>query len=191
MMFLNKLFILLILATSVSLSCNAENNLDKNIDITSDLIKRLVSSKAILDTSTVRQGDFNGDGLTDIAAIFMPDSVNFNTSNIKANNLWHVTGAASSDKFHKSIVIFHGRKKGWSSNDIKTHILLDYTGALETPSFELIVNHAGDNDYKNNISYLPVKLKGDLIIIPTEAGIDTYIYFDKDDYKLFEPDEMP
>ena len=68
--------------------------------------------------------------------------------------------------------------------------MLDYTGAHETPFFELIVSHVGDNDYKNNISYLPVKLKMDLIVIPTEAGIDTYIYFDKDGYKLFEPEEM-
>jgi len=191
LIFSNKLFILSIVATSVSLSCNAGNNIDKNIDIASGLIERLGSPKAILDASNIRQGDYNGDGLADFAVVFKPDSVKFSNTDIKVSKLWNYTGTASSEELHKSIAIFHGSKQGWLSNDIQAYILLDYTGALETPSFELIVSHVGDKDYKNNIFYLPVKLKMDLIIIPTEAGIDTYIYFDKDGYKLFESEEMP
>lgn len=181
----------MILATSVSVYCNAENNVDMHIDIAGDLIERLVSAKATLDASKVRQGDFNGDGLADFAVLFMPDSVKFNNSNIKMNELWLYTGVSLSNKLHKSIAIFHGSEKGWLSKNIETYILLDYTGVLETPSFDLIVNKAGDKDYKSKVSYLPVNLMGDLIIIPTEAGIDTYIYFDKDGYKLYEPEEIP
>ncbi len=35
------------------------------------------------------------------------------------------------------------------------------------------------------------KVNGDIIILPTEAGIDTYVYWDSDSYKLHIPEEEP
>lgn len=36
-----------------------------------------------------------------------------------------------------------------------------------------------------------LKAKGDIIVIPTPAGIDTYLFFDGKDYQHYEPLELP
>ena len=194
MKYLNRLFVLSIISATLSLSCNAGNKAENNAGLINNLAKKLNSSKVILDvskTSEVLQGDFNGDGLDDLAAVFLPVSDIKDTDRLKVIKLWNYPGQVSSGKFHKSIVIFHGSKSGWLSDATQSFVLLDTTAALETPSFELLLSRVGDKDYRNHASYLPVKLKSDLIIVPTEAGIDTYIYWDKNSYKLFEPEEIP
>jgi len=193
MKYLIRLFILLI-STTLSLSCNAENKEDKNVGVVNGLVKKLVLPDTRLDdlkVSMIVQGDFNGDGFDDFAAIFLPDSDIKKSNRLKVKELWNYSESATSGKAHKSIVIFHGSKSGWLSDSTKVFVLLDKSGALETPSFELLVSRTGDKEYKDNISYLPVVLKSDLLILPTEASIDTYIYWDKGSYKLFEPDEIP
>lgn len=194
MMYLNRLFILSIFSVTLSLSCNAENNVDKNIELVDSLIKKLISTKAILNdskASNIQKGDFNGDGMDDLAAVFLPVSDISDSNKLKTIRLWNYPDQISSDKSHKSLVIFHGSKGGWLAGATQIFVLLDSTGALETPSFELLISRTADKDYKNHSSYLPAEVKADLIIVPTEAGIDTYIYWDKTSYKLFEPEEMP
>jgi len=194
MKYLNRLFVLSIISATLSLSCNAGNKAENNAGLINSLAKKLISSKVILDVSKpseVLQGDFNGDGLDDLAAVFLPVSDIKDTVRLKVINLWNYPGQVSSGKFHKSIVIFHGSKSGWLSDATQGFVLLDTTAVLETPSFELLLSRVSDKDYRNHASYLPVKLKSDLIIVPTEAGIDTYIYWDKNSYKLFEPEEIP
>ena len=137
------------------------------------------------------QGDFNGDGIEGFAAIFMPVSELKESSRLKINKLWNYPGAVSSDKLHKSLVVFHGSENGWLSDSIQSYVLLDTSGVLETPSFELLVSRNGDKDFKDNVSYVPVSLKSDLLILPIEAGIDTYVYWSNGTYNLFEPEEMP
>ncbi len=137
------------------------------------------------------QGDFNGDGINDFAVVFLPVADVIETNRLKVTKLWSYPDSAASEKNHKSLLIFHGSKGGWLSDDDRVFVFLDQSGALETPSFELLISRVKDKDYKNNISYLPVVIKSDLIILPTEAGIDTYIYWDKGEYKLYEPEEMP
>jgi len=194
MKYLNRLFVLSIISATLSLSCNASDKMEDNAGLVNSLAKKLISSKVALDfskKSEVLQGDFNGDGIDDIAAVFLPVSDIKGTDKLKVIKLWNYPGQVSSGKQHKSIVIFHGSKSGWLSDATQGFVLLDTTAALETPSFKLLISRVSDKDYRNHASYLPVKLKSDLIIVPTEAGIDTYIYWDKGSYKLFEPDEIP
>ena len=194
MMYLNRLFILSIISAIFSFSCNAGDKSDENTVLVNSMVKKLLSSKAVIDinnASTVIQGDFNGDGINDFAVVFLPVAEITASNKLKVTKLWNYPGSVSSGKLHKSLAIFHGSKSDWLSDATQVFVLLDDTAALETPSFELLISRIGDKEYKNHTSYLPVKLQSDLIILPTEAGIDTYIYWDKDTYKLFEPEEIP
>ncbi len=195
MMNFYRIFILLIITTMAPASCNAsESNAVKAVDV-NQLIKKYLSPKFVTesdDTSSVIKGDFNGDGVIDLAVLFLPTSEIVTSNNLKVTKLWQYPDAVPTSGFHKSLVIFHGDESDWLSGDKQVHVLLDTTGALETPSFKLLVSHVRDKDYKDNVKYLPVnKLQSDLIILPTEAGIDTYIYWDQGRYHLFEPDEIP
>ncbi|MCP5079204.1 MAG: hypothetical protein GY951_14260 [Psychromonas sp.] len=194
MMILCRTFILLIITVMFPVSCNAsDSNDDKTVDV-SKLVKKYLSPKIVIGpdaASSVINGDFNGDGVIDLAMLFLPVSEMTASNNLNISKLWENPDSVSSANFHKSLVIFHGSKSGWLSGDMQVYVLLDDIGALETPSFKLIVSHVRDKDYKDNALYLPVKLQSDLIIIPTEAGIDTYIYWHQGRYQLFEPDELP
>lgn len=183
-----------IFSASISLSCNAGNEVERNYKIADELLKKYISPKVVLganQSSDVKQGDFNGDGIDDLAVVFLPLTKLAKSANVNAVKLWDYPSLNAKDKMHKSLAVFHGSKKGWHSDDIQAYVFLDNTGALETPSFELIVSKGNDKNYKENISFLPIKIKTDLIIIPTEAGIDTYLYWIDASYKLYEPDEMP
>ena len=204
MKYLSRLFALSVVSASLSLSCNAGNKEHKNVELVNNLVKKLILPKTTQGTSTVPmvikdeiiqgdfvQGDFNGDGIEDFAAIFMPVSGLTESGRLKIKKLWNYPGVVPSDKLHKSLVVFHGDKNGWETDSIQSYVLLDTSGALETPSFKLLISRTGDKSFKENASYLPVSLKSDFLILPTEAGIDTYIYWSKGAYNLFEPEEMP
>ena len=104
---------------------------------------------------------------------------------------WVYPSTEKSKKYHRSLVIFQKTSNNWLTDKTRVFTMLDTTGVLETPSFKLLVSYKSNKDYSEHASMLPVKTNSDLIILPTEAGIDTYIYWDKDTYKLFEPEEIP
>lgn len=194
MKYLNRLFILSIVFSALSLSCNAGSKEEKNAGLVNSLVKKLVLPNTSLDdlkVSIIVQGDFNGDGFDDFAALFLPDSAIRGSNRLNVKELWNYSESLVSNKIHKSLVIFHGSKNGWLSDSTQGFVLLDKSGVLDTPSFELLVSRVGDKEYKNNASYLSVVLKSDLLILSTEAGIDTVIYWDKGIYNLFESDEIP
>ena len=140
---------------------------------------------------TFKLGDFNGDDLEDIAVLFKPTSKPVETTQLKVNMPWVYPSTTKSNKYHRSLIIFQKAGNNWLNDKTRVFIMLDTTGVLETPSFKLLVSYKSDKDYSEHASMLPVKINNDLIILPTEAGIDTYIYWDKDTYKLFEPEEIP
>ena len=136
-------------------------------------------------------GDFNGDGKKDIAVLFKPGSDMKPHAQVKTGTPWQFSGATESGKYHTSLAIINGHPDGWMSPQTRVFALLDYTGVLETPSFQLILTKNTDEEYKDHQTILPVKTQADILILPPEAGIDTYIYRDKDNYKLFVPEEVP
>ena len=138
-----------------------------------------------------KQGDFNGDGVDDIAVLFTPKSKPKETAQLKVLKLWVYPNTKPSDNYRKSLAIFQSTNGKWELDKIHVYALLDTNGVLETPSFQLLTTSRKDKNFSEHASMLPIKTKNDLIILPTEAGIDTYIYWDKDTYKLFEPEEMP
>ena len=93
----------------------------------------------------------NGDGLIDLAILFLPVFEMTASNNLNVSKLWQYPGNVTSAGFHKSLAIFHGSESEWLSGNTQVYVLLDDTGALETPSFKLLVSHVGDKDYKDNV----------------------------------------
>ncbi|MFK5913443.1 MAG: hypothetical protein QM484_03640 [Woeseiaceae bacterium] len=177
----------------LTLSCSAENNTNNSATVVK-LINTFLSKQVTLKKNaspSFKLGDFNGDGLEDIAVLFTPISKPIESAQIKVSTPWIYPSTIQSKKYHKSLAVFQSAGGDWLSDKTRIFIMLDTSGVLETPSFKLLVSNKSDKDYKEHKNMLPVKTNNDLIILPTEAGIDTYIYWDKGTYNLFEPEEMP
>lgn len=179
------------MAFTVSQACSAA---EINAETVNQLINKYLSTHDVINEKarvTYKSGDFNGDAKEDIAVIFQPTSKPVKTAQLTVNTLWSAQEAAAAKKYYKSLAIFNGNNDKWESGKIRVFVMLDTLGVLETPSFELLVSKKSDKDYIYHSEMLPVKTNSDLLVLPTEAGIDTYIYWDNHTYKLFEPEEMP
>lgn len=178
----------------IPLSCSAEINGKNNSETVVKLINHFFPEQKKMKKGTkptFKLGDFNGDGLEDIAVLFKPTSKPVETAQLKTSMPWVYPSTIKSKKYHRSLIIFQKTGNDWLTDKTRIFTMLATTGVLETPSFKLLVSYKSDKDYSEHASMLPVKTNNDLIILPTEAGIDTYIYWDKDTYKLFEPEEIP
>ena len=184
-------YINVLLFSLLSLSCSAESNISHDAKTVEKLLNSFFTGQDINIKPKFKQGDFNGDGVDDIAVLFTPKSKPKETSQLKVLTPWIYPNTKPSDNYRKSLAIFQSTKGKWALDKIHVYALLDTNGVLETPSFQLLSTSRKDKNYSEHASMLPIKTKNDLIILPTEAGIDTYIYWDKDTYKLFEPEEMP
>lgn len=183
--------LILILFYSVSLTCGAVEN---NVETVKSLIKYFLPTQDKLSKKTTvdfRTGDFNGDGIEDIVVVFKPAFKPEQTSQLIMSEPWTYPGVTPGNKYHSSIAIFNGSHSDWISDKTRVFVMLARSGVLETPSFKLIVSKKTDKDYTDYSEMLPVKTSYDLLILPTEAGIDTYVYWDKNTYKFLEPEEMP
>lgn len=136
-------------------------------------------------------GDFNDDGLKDIAVLFYPQKDIRPSKQIQLSCPWAFDSGMHSNRYHKSLAIINGHPDGWMSPNTKVFVLIDKSGVLETPSFQMIVKKRSESDYAQHLKLLPSYKFGDFIILPTEAGIDTYILWDRSNYKLHIPEEIP
>ena len=173
------------------LSCSSESNMSANQETVTKLLNTFFPELKQSKKPNYKLGDFNGDGLEDIVVLFTPKSKPTETKQLKVLTPWVYPTTKKTDKYRQSLVIFQKTNSQWVSNETHVYALLDTNGVLETPSFQLLTTSHKDKDYALHASMLPIKTKNVLIILPTEAGIDTYIYWDKDTYTLFEPEEMP
>ena len=189
MTLINLLFI--VLAFILPLSCSAESNMSANQETVTKLLNTFFPELKQSEKPNYKLGDFNGDGLEDIVVLFTPQSKPTETKQLKVLTPWVYPTTKKTDKYRQSLVIFQKTNSQWVSNETHVYALLDTNGVLETSSFQLLTTSKKDKDYASHASMLPIKTKNDLIILPTEAGIDTYVYWDKDTYTLFEPEEMP
>ncbi|VAW57978.1 hypothetical protein MNBD_GAMMA11-2885 [hydrothermal vent metagenome] len=174
--------------------CYAGDKEKTKMALARQLTGKFLLAKAVIDESdltTVKQGDFNGDGIKDIAVVFLPVAEIKSENNITVQTLWADSVKNLATKYYKSIGIFHGSKVGWLSDSIRVSVLLAGDGVLEVPAFELLSARVGSEDYQQYYAWRPIELKGDFLIVPTEAGIDTYVYWNKDRYELLWPDEIP
>lgn len=175
------------------LSCYADISHNNSVTVV-ELLNNFLPNQVKLkknDKPIFKLGDFNGDGLEDIVVLFTPQSKPTETKQLKVLTPWVYPTTKKTDKYRQSLVIFQKTNSQWVSSETQVYALLDTNGVLETPFFQLLTASKKDKDYALHASMLPIKTKNDLIILPTEAGIDTYVYWDKDTYTLFEPEEMP
>lgn len=186
--------VILISTFSLAQSCNANDMPENDSTTVKALISHYFPTEAkVLENSQpiFKLGDFNGDDIEDIAILILPENNQKPTSQLEVSTPWHFPGTTISKKPHKSIAIFNGSHDKWQSDKTRVFLLLDNLGVLETPSFELLMTKKSDADYREHSDMLPIKTTNDFLILPTEAGIDTYVYWDGQTYKLFEPDEIP
>lgn len=183
------LHILLILF--LPLSCSSETSISNNSQTVSSLFDHFLPGLNKNIKPNFKLGDFNGDGNEDIVVLFTPKSKPSETKQLKVMTPWVYPSTEPSNKYRKSLVIFHKTDGKWISDKTKAYVFLNSNGALETPSFKILTINKKDKNYSLHASMLPIKTSNDLIILPTEAGIDTYLYWDKNTYKLLEPEEMP
>lgn len=175
------------------LSCNADESINDSKTVMK-LLNHFFPNNIKIEKNAkpnFKLGDFNGDGLEDIAVLFMPASKPIESKTIKVSMPWVYPSTKQSKNYHKSLIIFQNSGGNWFSGETQVFAMLDTTGVLETPSFKLLVSKKSDKDYKEHTNIIPIKTNNDLIVLPTEAGIDTYIYWDKNTYKFFEPEETP
>ena len=187
MKYIQSIFILPLLL--LPLSCSAESKTIPSHKTVTKLVNHFFPNNN--NSIEYKTGDFNGDGLNDIAVLFTPKEKPIETKQLKTLTPWVYPTTKPSAKYRRSLVIFNKTKSEWISGSTQVFVLLDTNGVLETPSFQLLITNKNDKDYASHATIFPIKTKNDLIILPTEAGIDTYIYWDKDTYKLFEPEEAP
>lgn len=136
-------------------------------------------------------GDFNADGIQDVAVLFKPGSGMKPSVQVNISAPWEIGRNDAKGSFHTSLAIIHGHADGLMSAKTSVFALLDHSGVLETPAFRLMVVKRTNVDYQQYQARLPVKTSGDILILPTEAGIDTYVYWNKGSYQLHVPKRLP
>ena len=176
------------------LSCSAGDQSESDAQTARNVIAHYFTTKANISHThhpSFVTGDFNGDGITDIAILFQPAKTVTTSRQVQTSTPWAFPGSVQSDAYQTSLVIINGTSGGWFSPDTKVYALLDKSGSLQTPSFQLAVKRKSDKEYTHLQAMLPVKHTGDLIVLPTEAGIDTIIFWDRTKYNLHVPVETP
>lgn len=182
---------LLILLVSTSCAAKPESQNEKIEKLITHFYQDSTTLKSQLENHI--SGDFNGDKITDLAVLFLPKSKPKAHRNLK---IYHPNSNNKKiDKsFKTSLIIFHGNSEGWYKPEkINTYIFLKTDGRFETPSFELISSHSIDKNYYKDYhkANLNAYFKGDFIILPSESGIDSYIYWNGNDYEMHDIEEIP
>ncbi|MGD8837280.1 MAG: hypothetical protein PVJ19_20210 [Desulfobacteraceae bacterium] len=186
--------LILLIALLIPLNCDAKDTTTINGETVQKLMQHYFSADAKVGDDRLPYygtGDFNADGINDVAVLFYPQQNMKQSKQVRPSWPWAFEGSMQSDKHYKSLAIINGHPDGWMSPNTQVFALFDKSGTLETPSFQLIVKKRSENDYAQHLKGLPVPTAGDLIILPTEAGIDTYIFWNKSTYKLHIPEEVP
>ena len=143
-----------------------------------------------------KQADLNGDGRQDLVILITPVELPINNKQIVISQPWNPSGTqgvvkALSKSYRTSILILQPSGPDWLAEDTRVDLLVDTQGVMETPSFELLVKPestpqagTGDVPVREAESY-------DVLILPTEAGIDTYIYWSGSGFNFYQPEEIP
>lgn len=185
------IYLILLAVCIIPINCDAEDTGSINEKTVQKMIQHYFSAETMISQDSPPnyvKGDFNGDGLNDVAVLFHPQD---NIKSSKRRQLiwpWAFNGSIQPKRLHKSLAIINGHPDGWMSQNTKVFALLDNSSALETPSIKLIVEKISGNEHFENIA---ARKTGDLLLIPTQAGIDTYVYWDHTTYKLHIPEEQP
>jgi len=145
---------------------------------------------------TELRGDFNGDQMDDQLLVVKADGkISELPSNVRVVRPWplndgETAGDTLSHGASVNLAVVHGTANGaqqqvFALHDDNSVSILD-APAAETISAVKLKDVSSLNEPK-----LAAAAKGDLLVVPTEAGIDTYVYWDGATYKVFAPEEEP
>jgi len=186
----------------IALSCNAEDNTSINNSTVKKLMAHYFGDTAKIIKNNDNPfnyyltGDFNGNGLTDIVVVFQPKGIPEENEQVKIYKPWnqfYEDGFFKKNKsIHTSLVIFNANSdENWFSKNTTIFVQLAFSGELEAAPSKASIMIKGSNEHNDSRNYLPKNATNDIIIIPSDAAIDTYFYWDKDFYKFYVTNEMP
>jgi len=135
--------------------------------------------------------DFDGDGVADMVSIMSRSEGGQFTAgspnDVVIPALW---GKARPypDQRTAVVEISFGKRHG-------RFFLLDYVGYFDTPIWQsktlpIFVAKRGSRQF-NEFHAQEKRIKNDILVLGTEAGIDTALYWDGKTFKLFAPAEEP
>ena len=142
--------------------------------------------------SNDQKTDIDGDGKSDVVELVnISNKIQVLPPAITLITPWALTDGTA-DKSpqlkngsHNNVLISFGNSKQFLIHDVNAVSLLDTDAAQEiniTPNSEL---------EGLELPELSAQAKGDVIVVPTEAGIDTYLYWNGVTFQSYEPSELP
>ena len=139
-------------------------------------------------------GDFNGDGYADLIAFARAEgSGDATPAGVRVLRPWTASGepppAGLSAGADVMLAIVHGSPGGESReafllHDPDTPSILDTRAAREA----FVVDRGSASTLNPEIAR---RAGGDILVLPTEAGIDTFLYWDGSTYRAYQPLEYP
>jgi hypothetical protein len=181
---------------SLILFCFASNACAKTESTAVSATDTATGNKAIFvarkPISSDKKIDIDGDDKTDVVELV---TIAKETQNllpvITLITPWALNGETTEKSHqlkngsHNNLLVTFGNSKQVLIHDVNAVSLLDTDAAQETnitPYSEL-----GELD----LPELSAQAKGDVIVVPTEAGIDTYLYWNGSTFRSYEPMELP
>lgn len=191
---ISKIFILLVLLSSVA-SCDENNDVTPKLPVTTESWSNAFAQysgyfQLSADYKQFKKSyDFNGDGNPDYIymTIFSSESAVL-PKDIVLVEPWPLSeysGGSSHGSKHSILIILGGNESNVVIRDKNNLSVLD----------TLAATHAYIADVANltilqEPDFVP-KVKGDVIVMPTEAGIESYLYWDGKGFSLYEIIDIP
>lgn len=171
----------------LSLSACAEdaNESAKPFDMKDD--SSIFTREKILNSSG---SDIDGDKKSDvIESVSLKKGIDGLPAGVVVVSPWDRTSeegqSQAQEGSHNNILITFGNSKQFLIHDVNEVSVLDTEVAKEIQ----IVTYEALKEL--DPSDLHEQAKGDVIVIPTEAGIDTYLFWNGDTFESYEPMELP
>ncbi len=124
-------------------------------------------------------GDFNGDGLLDEATIIQYTGRFQVSKSINEKQFW--TKGQSNNEVEQALIIV----LGVTNVNNKMYALHYGFSRFNTPSFSLFAMTPDDK------SVVELTADGNVIGIPSEAGIDEFVFFKNNELLFYSPEEIP
>ena len=187
-LFLN-IVAMMLAACSESRSEQSKLSGDSNSSILSDVFAEVLSVQPNVPGAGLT-GDFDGDGAADTLWM-VTQSKSVLPAGVTLMEPWpHYEDTPPSKDLTKGskvrLAIIHGRNN-------RAFLIRDTNSIspLDTPAAQEINILAKNSIADLEESELTKVAKGDIIVVPTEAGIDNYLYWDGSQYLLYEVFDLP